>query len=383
MKRVLLVMGTRPEAIKLAPVVSRLNADQRFEPLVCASGQHREMLDQVLALFDIEPAHDLGLMREDQKLSDVAADVLRGIDRVITDTKPDLVMIQGDTTTAMAAALASYHRRIPVAHVEAGLRTGDRFNPFPEEVNRTVIDHLAELCFAPTEVARKHLVVEGIPPQRIHVTGNTVVDALRDITTRLRDHPDGLLDELPAWLRESEWDDGNKRLVVVTLHRRESFGEDLERVCNAIRLIVERNPDVEVVYPVHPNPNVRGTVERVLEGVKNIHLLEPLGYAPFIWLVTRCYMVVTDSGGVQEEVAALGKPALVTRRTTERTEGIDAGAALLIGVETGPIADAAQRLLDDADAYAAMRGATDVYGDGHAADRIVELTYDWLEGVVT
>lgn len=389
MKKVLAVFGTRPEAIKLAPVIRELEKLNDVETVCCVTAQHRQMLDQVLSLFDIHPAHDLDIMRVDQTLTQITAHVLTQLDKVLEKEHPDIVLVQGDTTTAMAGALAAYYHHIPVGHVEAGLRTGDKYSPFPEEINRIFIDQISDICFAPTELAKENLLRCGVDAGNIHVTGNTVVDALLDASQRLDSiernaNRDELLMGLPQWFLDCDWSgQGGRRLVLVTGHRRESFGRDMESISHALRLIAERNQDVEVVYPVHMNPNVREPVHRIMGGMDRIHLLEPLGYAPFVWLMSNAYIILTDSGGVQEEAPTLGKPTLVMRKTTERPEGIEAGTALLVGVETDSIADAAQHLLDDKNAYARMAKARNPYGDGHAAERIVGIIERWFQGQST
>ena len=381
MSKVLVVFGTRPEAIKLAPVIRELEGRPEFTPVVCVTAQHRQMLDQVLSLFQIRPSYDLDLMREGQSLHQITAQVLTGLTNVLERERPDMVLVQGDTTTAMASALAAYYQRLPIAHVEAGLRTGDRYNPFPEEINRIVVDRLSDLCFAPTEQAKENLLREGIDPCNIHVTGNTVLDALMDAAQRLSGdqsqlRTDGLLDGLPPWLLEGQ---GERRLVLVTGHRRESFGKDMESIAHALCSIAQRNEDVEVVYPVHLNPNVQEPVRRIMDGVERVHLLEPLGYAAFVWLMKRAHLILTDSGGIQEEAPSLGKPVLVMRKTTERPEGIEAGTALLAGVETDSIVETAQRLLDNDALYRSMATAKNPYGDGHAAERIGGVLARWFE----
>ena len=384
MSKGLVMFGTRPEAIKLAPIIRELESRPEFTPVVCVTAQHRQMLDQVLSLFQIHPQHDLDLMREDQSLAHITSEALTGLTTVLDKERPDVVLVQGDTTTAMASALAAYYQRTPIGHVEAGLRTGDKYNPFPEEINRIFVDHLSDLCFAPTEQAKENLLQEGIAPGKVHVTGNTVVDALLNTVQHLAKDPstlrsNGLLDGLPPWLLQHNWSgpDG-RRLVLVTGHRRESFGKDLESICYALRQIVQRNEDAEVVYPVHLNPNVREPVHRIIGGEERVHLLEPLAYAPFIWLMSQAYLVLTDSGGIQEEGPTLGIPTLVMRKTTERPEGIDARTALLVGVETDSIVDAAQRLLDDQALYKSMANAHNPFGDGQASRRIADVLHRWL-----
>jgi UDP-N-acetylglucosamine 2-epimerase (non-hydrolysing) len=361
--RVLCVFGTRPEAIKMAPVIRALQARQAdFYVRTCATAQHREMLDQVLEVFGLVPDVDLDLMVPGQSLSGLGARVLAALDPVLVDERPDWVLVQGDTTTVMMAALAAQHRQVRVGHVEAGLRTGDRRNPFPEEMNRVVADHVSDLCFAPTETARQTLLREGIPGARIRVTGNTVIDALLDVAARdWRPAPGTLLARLPA---DRVW-------ILVTAHRRENHGAPLEGICQALRRIVgERISGVHVVYPVHRSPRVWGPVHEALGDVPGVTLLPPVDYRALIYLLKRCRLVLTDSGGLQEEAPSLGKPLLVLRETTERPEAVEVGATRVVGTDPGRIVDEACRLLDDAEAYARMAGAPNPYGDGRAAERI-------------
>jgi UDP-N-acetylglucosamine 2-epimerase (non-hydrolysing) len=365
-RKILVVFGTRPEAVKMAPVVKQLREHSELaESRVCVTGQHREMLDQVLEIFGLVPDYDLNIMSEDQSLSSVSARVLMGLDEVFENYQPDWVLVQGDTTTAMTTSLAAFYRRIKVGHVEAGLRTYDKFQPFPEEINRQIVDALSDLHFAPTERACQNLRREGVPDSSIRVTGNTVIDAMlwvREHVRRLEPRlPEGLARALP----------GN-RLILVTGHRRESFGAGLEHICLAIREIAERFRDVLIVYPVHLNPNVQEPVRRILGGLERVMLVTPLPYATFAWLMDRCYLILTDSGGVQEEAPSLGKPVLVMREVTERPEGIEAGNACLVGTERERIVQETSRLLNDTAAYNAMAEARNPYGDGRAAERIVE-----------
>jgi UDP-N-acetylglucosamine 2-epimerase (non-hydrolysing) len=362
--KVLSVIGTRPEAIKMAPVVKALQrrADC-IESRVCVTAQHRQMLDQVLDLFDINPDYDLDLMRDNQSLAEVTAAVVTRLERVVQTERPDWLLVQGDTTTVMAASLLAFYHRIPVGHVEAGLRTGDRYHPFPEEVNRRIASVVASLHFAPTEWARANLLREGIAAENILVTGNTVIDALQMVVEKPYDVSTGALAGLP-WQR---------RLVLVTAHRRENFGRPLERICEALTTIARRYPDdVQIVYPVHLNPNVHEAVHRLLAGVANISLLPPLDYLPLVHLMKRCCLVLTDSGGIQEEAPGLGKPVLVLREKTERPEGVEAGTVRLVGTQTRRIVEETCRLLDDPIAYQAMAMAVNPYGDGKAAGRIVD-----------
>jgi UDP-N-acetylglucosamine 2-epimerase (non-hydrolysing) len=363
--RVLVVFGTRPEAIKLAPVVRNLQQHaKKVRVRTCATAQHREMLDQVTKLFGIVPDIDLDLMRPEQRLSELGARVLMGLEPVLAAERPDWVLVQGDTTTVMMAALAAQHRQVRVGHVEAGLRTGDRLNPFPEEMNRVVADHISDLCFAPTATARRNLLQEGIPDAKIRVTGNTVIDALLDVAARdWSPDPSSPLQTIAE--RPS-----SKRIILVTAHRRESFGQPLQAICRALKQIARRG-DVHIVYPVHPNPNVQRTVYRLLGGRAEITLLPPVDYQELIYLMKRCALVVTDSGGLQEEAPSLGKPVLVLRAVTERPEAVEAGVARVVGTDTEGIVSNVAELLDDPQAYAAMARGINPYGDGRAAERIV------------
>lgn len=354
-------MGTRPEAIKMAPVVKALEKrPEHFEVRVCLTGQHRELLDQVIRLFDLPVHHDLNLMQPGQSIHDVTAGVLLGMRGVLEAERPDCVLVHGDTTTTFAAALAAYYARIPVGHVEAGLRTGLRYEPFPEELNRQLADTLSTHLFAATEGARQNLLREGRRDDEIVVTGNTVIDALLAVAAQPYVFTDPLLASLGT----------ERRLVLVTAHRRESFGEPFAHICAALRQIVQDNLDVEIAYPVHPNPNVREVANRLLVDVPRLHLIPPMEYLPFVHLLKKCHLVLTDSGGIQEEAPALDKPVLVMRDATERPEAIAAGAARLVGTATATIVAETQRLLDDPEAYAAMASARNPFGDGEAAKRI-------------
>ncbi|MGQ9787042.1 MAG: non-hydrolyzing UDP-N-acetylglucosamine 2-epimerase [Anaerolineae bacterium] len=360
--RVMVVIGTRPEAIKLAPVVRALERHpERITVRVCATGQHREMLDQMLQLFDIQPDVNLDIMQAGQTPSRVAAAVLTGMEMLLECERPDWLLVQGDTTTVMAAAIAAHHVRVRVGHVEAGLRSGDKANPFPEEANRIIADHLSDLCFAPTERARANLLREGIPEHVTVVTGNTVVDALLQVAAQpwqpMADNP---LAQLPS----------NGRLILVTTHRRESFGAPLRRICQALRMLAARG-DVTIVYPVHLNPNVDQVVRQELADAPGIVLLPPLDYRSLVHLMQRAYLILTDSGGIQEEAPNLGVPVLVLRNVTERPEAVEAGVARMVGTDAHTIVAEATRLLDDRAAYARMSQAVNLYGDGHAAERIV------------
>jgi UDP-N-acetylglucosamine 2-epimerase (non-hydrolysing) len=366
--KIITIFGTRPEAIKMAPVVKALELVPSVTSLVCVTGQHREMLDQVLDLFQIQPAYDLNVMQPVQSLTDITCRVLQGVGEVIAKEKPDRVLVHGDTTTAMATALAAFYQKVPVGHVEAGLRTGNIYSPWPEEINRRFIDQIADLLLVPTQTAREALLREGLGDgdKEIHVTGNTVIDALLQTVARIasrRDVEQRLDDEF-------RFLDGAKRLVLVTMHRREIFGDGMGRICQALTELARR-PDIELVYPVHLNENVKKPVHEMLGAVPSIRLTEPVEYLQFCYLMRRAHIILTDSGGVQEEAAALSKPVLVMRDVTERPEGIETGIAELVGTQTQTIVRAANRLLDDAGAYAGMAGGKNPYGDGLAAHRIV------------
>lgn len=366
--KALCVFGTRPEAIKMAPLALALAADERFEAKVCVTGQHREMLDQVLDLFAIEPDFDLNIMRAGQDLTDITTGILQGMKGVFAQFKPDVVLVHGDTATTFAASLAAYYQQIPVAHVEAGLRTGNLYSPWPEEGNRRLTGALANLHFAPTETSRANLLREGVNPTAVVVTGNTVIDALLDVVTRL-DQDHGLSAEAAS---PSAFLNSNRKVILVTGHRRESFGGGFERICQALMEVAQQHPDVDIVYPVHLNPNVREPVNRLLSGVGNIHLIEPLDYLPFVYLMSRAHIILTDSGGIQEEAPSLGKPVLVMRDTTERPEAVAAGTVKLVGTETANIVCELNSLLVDHEAYRSMSFAHNPYGDGQACQRILE-----------
>lgn len=365
--RTLAIFGTRPEAIKMAPVVQCLEDAPEFESSVCVTAQHRQMLDQVLTLFGISPDVDLDIMRSGQSLDDLSAALISGLGPVMDRLRPDLVLVHGDTTTTFAAALSAFYRQIPVAHVEAGLRTHNRYSPWPEELNRKLTGSLATLHFAPTLRARDNLLTEGVSGPSIFVTGNTVIDAL--LSVRERAARSEVARDLLATL------DPARRLLLVTGHRRESFGRGFEQLCHGLRALAER-PDVEIVFPVHLNPRVREPVHRRLGDVTGIHLVEPLDYLPFVALMDRADVIITDSGGIQEEAPSLGKPVLVTRETTERPEAVEAGTVRLIGTESARIVSEVTRLLESADAYRQMTRVHNPYGDGHAAGRIVETLKD-------
>lgn len=365
--RILVIFGTRPEAIKLFPVVHALKADPRFKCVVCVSAQHRQMLDQVLEIAGIVPDHDLDVMQPDQTLDALTANLLTGLGRVMDEVRPDRVIVQGDTATAMTGALAAYYRKIPVGHVEAGLRSHNIYHPWPEEVNRRIIGTIASLHFAPTATSAAALINENTDPTRVHVTGNTVIDALHWVSAKIEAQP-----ALVSGLAELEARFTGKRIIGVTSHRRENFGEGMEQIASAIRQIAERS-DTAVIFPVHLNPNVRSVMNDRLSGLGNVALIEPLDYPHFARLLGIAEIMLTDSGGVQEEAPALGKPVLVMRETTERPEGVEAGTAKLVGTSADTIVTEISTLLDDTAAYEAMARAHNPFGDGHSARRIVEL----------
>ncbi len=368
MKKVMLTFGTRPEAIKMAPLVKEFQRDtEHFETVVCVTGQHREMLDQVLGIFDITPQYDLNIMKRGQDLYDITARVLLRMRTVLEREKPDIVLVHGDTTTSMAASLAAFYQHIPVGHVEAGLRTHDTQAPWPEELNRQLTARMAQWHFAPTRRSKENLVSENIDEEKIFVTGNTVIDALHMITRHIHINTN---------------DRHDRRMVLITGHRRENFGNGLAHICQAIRILAERYPDVEFVYPMHPNPNVRATVNQYLgheTGLPNVRLIEPLDYFDFVPLMARSTIVLTDSGGIQEEAPGLGKPVLVMRDTTERPEAIEAGTAKLVGTDRDKIVKEVSLLLDDKAEYLKMSHAVNPFGDGKACRRIVSILSDTLQ----
>lgn len=368
MQKILVVIGTRPEAIKMAPLVRELrSANSPFEPIVCVTGQHRQMLDQALSLFEITPDFDLNLMRPDQSLTQITASLLQELDRVMDETAPDWVFAQGDTTTVMAASLVAFYRNVRFGHVEAGLRTGDLRNPFPEELNRRIADLSATAWFAPTDRSRDSLLAEGADPNRVFVTGNTVIDALLQIASQEFNWRESPLSAIPE----------SARLVVVTAHRRESIGKPLREICEALRELARRYEDqnTHFVYPVHLNPNIRNPVKAALAGIPNLSLLEPLDYRSMAHLMKRAHVILTDSGGIQEEAPSLGTPVLVMRETTERPEGIDAGVAKLVGSNAARIIRETVNLLDDPKAHSDMARRVNPYGDGHASRRIVDALF--------
>lgn len=367
--KVMLVFGTRPEAIKMAPLVKGLQACPDLQTVVCVTAQHREMLDQVLRLFDIVPEHDLNIMKPGQDLFDITGNILHGLKGVFAQEKPDLVLVHGDTSTTLATSLAAYYARIAVGHVEAGLRTGNKHAPFPEEMNRKLTGALADIHFAPTPASQANLLREGVAADTIHVTGNTVIDALLAVVDKLRN--DRALQA--EFAQRFGFLDPKRRLVLVTGHRRENFGEGFQNICNALADIAAEHTDVQVLYPVHLNPNVRQPVNDILAArvLANVHLIDPVDYLPFVYLMDRAHIIVTDSGGIQEEAPSLGKPVLVMRDTTERPEAVEAGTVQLVGTSREKIVAEARRLLGDEQAYATMSRAHNPYGDGQAVQRIV------------
>lgn len=380
MKKVMLVFGTRPEAIKMAPLVKEFQARaSEFDTIVCVTGQHREMLKQVLELFDIKPDYDLEIMKEGQDLYDVTTRVLLGMREVLKKTKPDVVLVHGDTTTSTAAALAAFYQQIPLGHVEAGLRTHNIYSPWPEEMNRQLTGRMATYHFAPTELSRDNLLAEGIATDRIFITGNTVIDALQQVVTRVKGNAD-LRNEVSRKLLQFGYDvnrlEAGRRLVLITGHRRENFGEGFLNICRAIQTLSKRFPEVDFVYPMHLNPNVRKPIREIfgdnLGGLDNLFFIEPLEYLQFVTLMDRSSIVLTDSGGIQEEAPGLGKPVLVMRDTTERPEAVKAGTVKLVGTDYNQIVDNVEKLLTDNAAYAEMSRANNPYGDGKACSYIVD-----------
>ena len=367
--KIMTVFGTRPEAIKMAPLVKAMNADPDIESVLCVTAQHREMLDQVLSLFELVPDYDLNIMKPNQTINMITANVIMGLEEILKKEQPDMVLVHGDTTTTFATALAAFYNQTKVGHVEAGLRTYDKYSPYPEEMNRVMTGHIADLHFAPTVRNRRNLLNEAIDEGDIYITGNTVIDALLDVTSKPYEFEDETLKAL---------DFEGKRVIAVTCHRRENLGENMEHIFGAIRRIADEFDDVEIVYPVHLNPKVRDIAGRILSGAKNVHLIEPLTYQPFSNLMAKSYLIVTDSGGIQEEAPALGKPVLVVRKETERPEAVEAGTVKLAGVEEETIYKMMKTLLTDADAYREMEHAANPYGDGHAVERIIKILKERL-----
>jgi len=367
--KVMTVFGTRPEAIKMAPLVKAMNADPEIDSVLCVTAQHREMLDQVLDLFELTPDYDLNIMKPNQTINMITANVIMGLEEILKKEQPDMVLVHGDTTTTFATALAAFYNQTKVGHVEAGLRTYDKYSPYPEEMNRVMTGHIADLHFAPTERNRQNLLREGIDDKNVYITGNTVIDALLDVTSKPYEFEDETLKAL---------DFEGKRVIAVTCHRRENLGENMEHIFGAIRRIADEFDDVEIVYPVHLNPKVREIAGRILSGAENVHLIEPLTYQPFSNLMAKSYLIVTDSGGIQEEAPALGKPVLVVRKETERPEAVEAGTVKLAGVEEETIYGMMKTLLTDSAAYKEMEHAANPYGDGHAVERIVKILKERL-----
>lgn len=364
-KKVLFIVGTRPEAIKMAPLVHKFSIADTWQPVICSTGQHREMLNQVYDFFNIRPDYDLNVMQHNQSLSTLTAMLMKEIDVVLEQVSPDIVLVQGDTTSTMVGAIAAFYRKIPIGHIEAGLRSFDRFSPFPEETNRIVTSRVVDYHFAPTELARKNLLCEGLSESSIYLVGNTVVDALLHGLDRITGvSPQAISSEFSRI-------DFSKRMILVTGHRRESFGEPLLNICMALRELAHK--DVEIVYPVHLNPNVLTPVHTILDGLANVHLLKPVSYAGMLCLMKHAYLILTDSGGIQEEAPSLAKPVLVMREVTERPEGVECGVARLVGTGREAIIAEVTNLLEDHNAYQNMATGKNPYGDGHAADRIVEI----------
>ena len=373
--RVLTIFGTRPEAIKMAPVVKALKNDTFFDSRVCITAQHREMLDQVLLLFEIEPEYDLNIMQQDQSLTDITSRILMELEHVLTEWRPDIVLVHGDTTTTFAASLAAFYQQIPIGHVEAGLRTGRLYSPWPEEANRKLTAALASIHFAPTEHAKENLNKEGVSSGSVFVTGNTVIDALLEVVSYI-EKDSSFEDELKQQLPELN---PENKLILITGHRRENFGQGFENICTAIAQLIDEFQDIEFVYPVHLNPNVQEPVNRILGSLKRVHLIEPLDYLPFVDLMKRAHLILTDSGGVQEEAPSLGKPVIVMRDNTERPEAVAAGTVKLAGTNAESIVEEVSLLLSDNAVYKKMSAAHNPYGDGKASIRIVNYLKSHLK----
>lgn len=366
--KVLTVFGTRPEAIKMAPLVKKLKEEPGIEAVLCVTAQHRQMLDQVLELFELVPDYDLNIMKQNQTISQITSNVIMGLEEVFQKEKPDIVLVHGDTTTTFATALAAFYQQIKVGHVEAGLRTYDKYSPYPEEMNRVLTGHIADLHFAPTERNRQNLLREAVPDSAVFITGNTVIDALLEVAGKPYEFEDETLRGI---------DFENRRVITVTCHRRENLGENMEQIFSAIRDIAAEFEDTEIIYPVHMNPKVRETANKILGDAGRIHLIEPLQYQPFSNLMAKSYLIITDSGGIQEEAPSLGKPVLVVRKETERPEAVEAGTVKLAGVSRDTIYQMAKELLSDEGAYAKMAHAVNPYGDGHACDRIIRILVEY------
>lgn len=374
--KVLTVFGTRPEAIKMAPLAIKLAEQEGIDARVCVTAQHREMLDQVLGLFEITPEYDLNIMKPGQDLTDVTTNILQGIKPILADFKPDVVLVHGDTATTFATSLAAYYQQIAVGHVEAGLRTGNIYSPWPEEANRKLTGAITTYHFAPTETSQQNLLNEAVAPENITVTGNTVIDALLDVSAKLKN--DTALNNEMA--ERFSFLNKDKKLILVTGHRRESFGGGFERICKALAYTAEQHPGCQIVYPVHLNPNVQEPVNRLLKGVSNITLIEPQDYLPFVYLMNQAHIILTDSGGIQEEAPSLGKPVLVMRDTTERPEAVSAGTVKLVGTDVDKITASLNQLLTDEKAYEEMSFAHNPYGDGKACERIIEVLREKVNG---
>ncbi len=367
----MLVFGTRPEAIKMAPLVKAFEADKDFETIVCVTAQHREMLDQVLDLFEIEPDYDLNVMKPGQNLYEVTSNILLGLKEVLEEAKPDVVLVHGDTTTTLATSLAAFYQQIAVGHVEAGLRTGNVYSPWPEEGNRQVTGRLATYHFAPTQESRANLLKENVDIENVIVTGNTVIDALVSVGSKIKDDQ-SLEEKLKDIIAQKGYRvDKERKLVLVTGHRRENFGQGFLNICEALKEVAKAHPEADIVYPVHLNPNVQKPVKEILSDVDNVYLIDPLDYEPFVYLMDHAHFILTDSGGIQEEAPSLGKPVLVMRDTTERPEALEAGTVELVGTDKERIIEACNRLFNDAVAYEAMSKSHNPYGDGKACARIV------------
>jgi len=379
-KKIMLIFGTRPEAIKMAPLVRALQASSSFfSTQVCVTAQHRHMLDQVLDLFEIVPDFDLDIMLSNQNLYDITASVLLKLKTVLDKSQPDLVLVHGDTTTTLTASLAAFYQRIPVGHVEAGLRTYNLYSPYPEELNRQVTSKIARYHFAPTASSRQNLLQENTPAQQIVVTGNTVIDALLWVLARIQAEPQRRHQLETILAKQINLDLERTKFILVTGHRRENFGRGFENICHALKQLVEQHPNVHIIYPLHLNPNVREPVQRILKGLANIHLIDPLDYEPFVYLMSRAYLVLTDSGGIQEEAPSLGKPVLVMRETTERPEAVETGTVKLVGTARDKIVTAVLHLLDNTEVYTCMAKSHNPYGDGKACDRIIKfLKESWF-----
>ena len=373
LKKVMLVFGTRPEAIKMAPLVKSFEQDNDFETIVCVTAQHREMLDQVLGLFEIVPDYDLNVMKPGQNLYEVTSNILLGLQSVLEESRPDVVLVHGDTTTTLATSLAAFYQKIPVGHVEAGLRTGNVYSPWPEEGNRQVTGRLASFHFAPTEESKSNLLQENVDIENVIVTGNTVIDALVRVIEKISTDRD-LEERIQSLIAQKGYlVDKSRKLVLVTGHRRENFGQGFLNICEGLKTVAQEFPEADIVYPVHLNPNVQKPVKKILSDVDNVFLIDPLDYEPFVYLMNHAYFILTDSGGIQEEAPSLGKPVLVMRETTERPEAVKAGTVKLVGTDTDQIINECKKLFRDRDAYHAMSKSHNPYGDGKACTRIVSF----------